>query len=223
MGVTSNTQTRIIAVNNYALRTIEEVTRESKSSSLITFIWPFSLTSAERTNKVITKQFIYAFSELDTQMWRLIHEAEMSMKDLNHLEEGMKAFHEDVVGKEAALVVAQSQLLAEMWTRLGGKKATLRKQERHLHILRNAGTYTQQALTHVSRAWVALHGMMEQMEDIKASVSKPEDERRTPIEVHVESIKAGLDGLLDKLQQGKRRALEREDEAYMKKAQSVGY
>jgi hypothetical protein len=49
------------------------------------------------------------------------------------------------------------------------------------------------------------------------SVGEPESESKKTMEVHVESIKARLDGL----QQMKRRALEKEDDAYMKKVQSL--
>ena len=76
----------------------------------------------------------------------------------------------------------------------------------HLYVLRNIGQYRTRALAHVAAAMSTLQSMSEDMEDLRERVAAPElVGDRIPVEVHMRSIKAGLDRLSEKRYQVKER------------------
>ena len=109
----------------------------------------------------------------------------------------------------STISAAKEELLAELWTVLGGNKKKLRGLNQHQFLLRNIGAYRARAAAHVAAALQALEGMSEDMEDLRERVTAPElIGDKIPVEVHMKSIKAGL----ERLQQGRTRAQEREEE-----------
>ena len=80
---------------------------------------------------------------------------------------------------------------------------SLRKFEAHFALLRHMGAYRTQALAHDIAALHALREMSDRMEDLRERVAAPElVGAEIPLEVHVHSIRAGL----DRLKQGGLRA-----------------
>ena len=121
--------------------------------------------------------------------------------------------HEIVSRENASISAAKEELLAELWTILGGNKRKLRGMDGHLFLLRHIGEYRTRAAAHVAAALQALIGMSEDMEDLRERVAAPElIGDRIPVEVHMKSIRAGL----DRLQADRTRAREREEEAVKK-------
>ncbi|PSR81572.1 hypothetical protein PHLCEN_2v6338 [Hermanssonia centrifuga] len=182
----------ILAVNDHALHTIEA--HQDKSKSALAAFWPFSSTVA--TREVIIQTFTDAMSVLQTQMQRVVLEAEVSLTNLNNLEEKLSTLHEFVLRENEFISTAKSEMLAELWTVLGGNKRKLHGMDRHLQLLRGIGDYRKRAKAHVHAALQALQGMSEDMEDLRQRVAAPElVGERIPVEVHMKSIKAGLDRL----------------------------
>ncbi|EKM58534.1 uncharacterized protein PHACADRAFT_252952, partial [Phanerochaete carnosa HHB-10118-sp] len=148
-------------------------------------------------------------SVLSAQMQRVVLEAEVNMRNLDALEEQLLTLHEMVHRENRTVSAAKEELLAELWTALGGNKRKLRGLNGHLFLLRNIGAYRSRAAAHVAAALQALEGMSEDMEDLRERVAAPElIGERIPVEVHMKSIRAGL----ERLQQGRTRAQEREEE-----------
>jgi hypothetical protein len=178
------------------------------SKSALSIINPFN--NALTTQRVITETFTEAMSVLSAQMRRIILEAEVSMKNLDRLEEMLQSLHEIVSRENASISAAKEELLAELWTILGGNKRKLRGMDGHLFLLRHIGEYRMRAAAHVAAALQALTSMGEDMEDLRERVTAPElIGDKIPIEVHMKSIRAGL----DRLQADRTRAREREEEA----------
>ncbi|KAI0067299.1 hypothetical protein BV25DRAFT_1896972 [Artomyces pyxidatus] len=197
----------IISVNDYALHTIEAANSKLKALSLRR-IWPFSVDEAA-TKEVVTQMFTEAMNSLSANMQRLVLEAEISLADLDRLEERLGNLHELVSREDSTLAISKSELLSNLWTILGGNRKTLHGMDTNLALLRNVGGYRKRALAHVVAALQTLQGMSVDMEELRQRVAAPElVGERIPVEVHMKSIRTGL----DRLQERRIRAREREED-----------
>jgi hypothetical protein len=200
--------TRILAVNDYALHAIEGAISNSPSRFSLKAMIPF--TARRPANEIVTQTFTEAMDVLSASMRRLVVEAEVSLTNLDKLEERLTMLHELVSREDSSLSSAKSELLSELWTKVGGNRRTLRGYDEHLVLLKNLGEYRKRALVHVVTALQTLQAMSEDMEDLRERVAAPELVGSSiPVEVHMKSIQSGL----ERLKQGRIKAQEREAEA----------
>jgi hypothetical protein len=147
---------------------------------------------------------------LSKLMQRLILEAEISLANLNKLEERLTTLHELVSREDSSISSVKADMLSELWTKLGGNKRTLRGIDNHLVLLRNLGRYRKRALLHIVTVLQMLQAMSGEMEDLRERAAAPElTSGRIPAEVHIRSLKNGL----ERLREGRLRAKEVEAEA----------
>ena len=129
-------------------------------------------------------------------MRRLVLEAEVSISDLNKLEEHLKSIHEVVSREDSSLSTAKTELLAKLWTILGGNQDQLKGMDEHLALLRGVSGYRDRALAHVVAALHMLETMAEDMEELRERVAAPElVGDAIPIDVHMKSLRSGLERL----------------------------
>jgi DNA repair ATPase RecN len=205
-----------MAVNDYALHAIEAAHSNSRSYFSIQTLIPWTV--PRRTNEVVTETFTEAMNVLSTAMQRLILEAEVNLANLDKLEERLSTLHELVSREDSSLSSAKSELLSELWTKLGGNRRALRGFDDHLTLLRNLGMYRKKALAHVVAALQTLQGMSSDMEDIRERVAAPElTGSKIPVEVHMKSIRGGL----ERLKEGRVRARKLEELA-MRRVLDIG-
>lgn len=195
----------ITSVNNYALRVIEEAQANAASGFSLKALIPWS--SKSDTQAVVTATFTQAMELLSTHLRRLILEAEISHASLEKLEERLSTLHEIVTREDAALAASRAALFADLWTILGGNRDKVDQHDNNLVLLKNLGGYRNKALSLVVSALHTLRGLSSEIENLRERVSEPElIGTAIPIEVHMESIKAGL----GRLQEGRLKAKERE-------------
>lgn len=197
----------IMAVNDYALHAIEAAQSKTPWLSVHGLI-PWFI--PQPTSEIVTKTFTEAMFVLSSAMERLILEAEVNLVNLNKLEERLLTLHDIVSREDSTLSSAKAELLSDLWTKLGGNQRTLRNFESHLLLLKNLGMYRKKALAHVVAALQTLQAMSSDMEDIRERVAAPELTRsKIPVEVHMKSIRSGL----QRLKEGRVRARRLEVEA----------
>jgi len=195
-------------VNDYALHTIEAAIANAPSRYSPKYLIPWY--SFPHTSEIVTQTFTEAMDVLSGSMQRLIIEAEVSLANLGSLEEHLSTLHEVVSREDSSISSAKSELLSELWTKVGGNRRALRGYDDHLQLLRDLGGYRKSALVHVVSALQTLQAMSEDMEDLRERVAAPElTAGRIPVEVHMRSIKSGL----ERLREGRLKAKEREEEA----------
>ena len=142
-------------------------------------------------------------------IFRRFHSLHSWNRNLNELEERLLAIHELVAREDAVLSSSKADLLAELWTILGGNAKELRNLEGNLDLLKNLGLYRKKALAHVVAALQTLQSMSEDMEDLRERVTMPELVGESiPVEVHIKSIQSGL----ERLQEKRLKAKEQEQE-----------
>jgi len=198
----------IMAVNGYAMRTIQDAEKNAPSPYSLAALSPFH--TGPTTQEVTVGAFTSAMDTFSATIQRLILEAEISLFNLNTLEEDLSAIHEAVTREDLSVEAEDSELRERWRTKLGGNKNLLRSYEKRLHLLKDLGDYRNQAQAHVLAALHTLNSMSEDMEDLRERVAAPElVDGRIPLHVHIESIQNGL----QQLQEGRVRAKEREEEA----------
>jgi len=196
-------------VNDYALDMIEAAsTPKSMSSRLLTPFSRFAL--RDPTKEVVTEAFVASMSSLSRAMERCILEAQVSLADLDRLEEHLSLLHEMVAREDIAVHLEKSELLSELWSLLGGNRRKLRGIDNHLTLLKGIGGYRRRALAHVVATIQALGALSGDMEDLRSRVAAPDIVGdKIPVDVHIKSIKGGL----ERLKNGQIRSRERQDES----------
>lgn len=185
----------IIAINDYALHEIEAANSPPSALSLRRLWRP----SEARIKQVVTRTFTDAMNTLSANMRRLALEAEVSISDLNTLEEHLKSIHEIVSREDSSIKAAKDELLAQLWTILGGNRKELKGMNHHLILLKGVGGYRDRARAHVVAALQTLETMAEEMEELRERVAAPElVGDAIPVEVHMKSIRSGLERLKDR-------------------------
>jgi hypothetical protein len=189
-------------LNDYALQTIEA--SKAPSGSLIARILPFAALSTTNPSKeAVLDAFLMSMDNIESHMVRLRDEAEVSMGHLLRLEEHLRVLHEISHRENTDLKAAQEDVLAELWTLLGGNRKELRKMTVNLNLLKNVDVYRKKALAHVVSTLQTLHTLDADMEELRSRVAAPDIVGdKIPIEVHIRSIKAGV----DRLKEGQMRA-----------------
>jgi len=197
----------VMAVNGYAMRTIQDAEKNAPSSYSLAALNPFH--TGPTTQEVIVGAFTSAMDTFSATIQRLILEAEISLFKLNTLEEDLSAIREVVIREDLSVTAENSELQGMLRTKLGGNKDILKNYEKRLHLLKDLGDYRKQAQAHVLAALHTLNSMSEDMEDLRERVAAPElVDGRIPLHVHIESIQNGL----QRLQEGRVRAIETEEE-----------
>lgn len=158
-------------------------------------------------------------SVLSSSIQRLILEAEAELANLDKLEQDLFVIHEVISREDASLSFAKSELLSELWTKLGGNRRALQSYNDNLLLLKDLGLYRKKALAQVMMALQALRTLSDDMEDLRERVANPElVESKIPAEVHLKSIKGGI----ERLKESRVRA-KGQDEAALSKILSLTY
>ena len=151
----------------------------------------------------MAQTFTDAMGVLSANLNRLILEAEANLANLNSLEEHLVTIYDLVTREDVATKAAKEDLLAELWTVVGGNRKELKNFNGHLKLLQQVGTFRKKALIHVTAALETLRAMSDDMEDLRERVATPELVGTSiPMEVHIASIQNGI----ERLQEGRDRA-----------------
>ncbi|KZS92765.1 hypothetical protein SISNIDRAFT_455381, partial [Sistotremastrum niveocremeum HHB9708] len=155
------------------------------------------------SSKAVARLFDQNMGLLEHSMTRLMHEADHAFQLLNSLENGLEVIRAITSSEDMQLTADKEDLLADLWTILGGNRRQLAKYDRHLNLLRDIQAYRKRALAHVTGAITALQLMEGDLHDLRARASAPDllgpD---IPLEVHLLSIQNGL----QRLREGRVRA-----------------
>lgn len=197
-----------MAVNDHAMSSIEQARAKEPTP------WSFSAlmnpTAKQRTKQVITSSFDQAMGVLSTHMQLLIVEAELNLKKLDDLEMALNVLHEVVAREESAISQEKEEVLAQLWTKLGGNRRELHNFHQNLALLQNLGEYRKQARVHVVATLQSLEALSDDMEDMRERVAAPElMGTDVPAEVHMKSIQMGL----ERMKEGRIKARELEEAA----------
>lgn len=140
---------------------------------------------------------------LSSALHRCVLEATYSMHSLDLLDQRLQTIHSIVAREDASISEAHSDLLAHLWTMLGGNRKEVKSYESRLALLRSVGEYRMRARAHVAGAIQTLDELEAHMEELRTKAGAVELlSGRVPLEVQVKSIQSGL----ERLSLGRKRA-----------------
>ena len=176
-------------------------------------VLPFSLSNTNPTEEAVIETFLMSMDNIASHMVRLRDEAEISMSHIMRLDEHLMVLHEITHRDNKELTAAQEDVLAELWTWVGGNRSRLRKMSLNLDLLKNVEKYRRKALAHVVATLQVLHTLDADMEELRTRVAAPDIVGdKIPIEVHMKSIKVGV----ERLKEGQMKASLKQGESIAK-------
>ncbi|KDQ19132.1 hypothetical protein BOTBODRAFT_103313 [Botryobasidium botryosum FD-172 SS1] len=214
------------AVDIYAIRSLEAITPKQIPSSAMSLIEsPSSLVnvmvdtllgrswSTKRAQRaMLIRTFNLAAQEMQSQLGRLIVEAEADLILLDRLEVMLDTIHSIVTKNDVDIQVKRDEVLADLWTKLGGNRAKLSVFAAHRTLLGNVSRFRKTALMRVSATILQLRQLSTDLDDLRDRVTAPSimgeqanGEGGIPIEVHIESIRKGV----ERLGEYRKRSIER--------------
>ena len=203
---------RITAINDYAMYTIEgaQATPSSPNALVRVVQWPFNaLAPSQPSRDALLTAFRNSLNVHSSELEKVVLELTASTAALDDLDAHLSALHELCAAEDLAQGAARDALLSELWTILGGNRRRVRTADAHLGLLRDVGQYRRRAAAHIAAASQTVDAMAEEIEELRARVAAPElTEDRIPIEVHMKSIRSGM----ERIQEQRAKAKEREEQ-----------
>ena len=121
------------------------------------------------------------------------------MNCLSRLGESQEQIHAMITRENFTISAEKEEVLAELWTYLGGNKRRLRTMDDHLDLLRNIGAYRKLAQARIIVAMQTLHSLREDLEDLRQRTAAPElVGEKIPVEVHLMSIQLSMERMKQK-------------------------
>ena len=171
--------------------------------------WPFNaLAPSQPSRDALLTAFRNSLNVHSSELEKVVLELTASTAALDDLDAHLSALHELCAAEDLAQGAARDALLSELWTILGGNRDRLRSFEKNLGLLKDLSEYRRSARAHVAAAQQTVDAMGQEIEELRERVAAPDiTGDKIPIEVHMKSIKAGM----ERIQEQRIKAKEREE------------
>lgn len=175
----------ILAVNDHALNTLAAAAERH-------FLGSSDLASPE-ARVSIQRSFTFALDKFVDRLSNVFIQCEGVLMLFDELDRGLGVIHEIVSRERITLTEERDDLLAALWTFLGGNKAKLRALNNHLVLLLGLSKYRSKAFAHVHRTMQAVAQMQEDVahlrnETVLVAVGAPVIDMR----LQLASLRAGI-------------------------------
>ena len=204
---------KILATARWTRRVLEDISVHDASQGLIAafvngrILAPFQPLTF--TEPALANQYIQHSRTVEDEINLLVQEAQALLSVLLNLEERLDLIHDIAVRDDVKAKGSKEEVLAELWTLLGGNSKKLGKLDSQLKLLKQVNTYRQSALAHVSGTLVKLQAMSHDLEDLRERMGGVE---MVPLSVHIENIEMGI----ERLERGRAQARELETDTRRK-------
>lgn len=218
----------IISINRNTLRVLDGVAEYESSRGTIdrflaSALFPLnqlsSGSSAEVTSRQLFDQYLKHTAKVEEQINHLIAEAQVLLAILQNLDDRLDVIHSVCARDGLAISENREEMLAKLWTMLGGNKKQVDKMNNSLKLLGAVGQYRKQAYAHVSATMLKLEAIAAELEELRERVAKPGlmddtfglgygEEVEISLLQHIETIQAGVKRLDE--QRGVHRAIEQD-------------
>ena len=181
-------------MNEHALQTIEA---SRVPPSFAARVLPFSFSDNNPTKRAVMETFLLSMNNIASQAVRLRQEAEISMEHLTTL-------HGVTRRGNSELETAREDVLAEIWGSWWNKPDVdphdlLKEIKLVRDSLKNVENYRRDTLANVVGTLQTLQTLDADMKELRARVTVPDTiGDKIPIEMHIRSIKVGVDWLKER-------------------------
>ena len=159
-------------------------------------LYPFQ--PVQFTHSALLDVYILHTSKVEDEIHRLLEEAQALLQLLQALEERLFAITDIVNRDDNSVRASRDEVLASIWTKLGGNRAKLSQSKNQLKVLRSVTVNRDKAWQHVTATILRLQQMQGEIEVLKerlGSAGSLPDRPDVPLRVHVDSVRLGVERL----------------------------
>ncbi|KAK0295426.1 hypothetical protein LTS00_006057 [Friedmanniomyces endolithicus] len=202
---------QILSTNRWTLSVIDGVSATEASrgalsrwaTSNLNIFAPFQPLPLSRD--VLLDQYLRHTGAVEEQILTLITEAQALLNILDNLDGRLDIIASIATRDGIKIDDNKEELFAYLWTKLGGNRNTVAKLAQQSELLKEVGAYRRLAWAHVTTTIVRLQAIRDTLEDLRERVALPEVVgEKVPLEVHIESIRLGIERLEQQREAGRR-------------------
>ncbi|KAF2627719.1 hypothetical protein BU25DRAFT_341345 [Macroventuria anomochaeta] len=196
------TTDRIIATNTWTMAVLSGISEQEASYGALDRVYgaltrPF-IAPPPTLQQRLFNQYLLHVTKNKEEITKLIDTAVALLSVLQNLDERLDTIYQIATNDDVTITKNQEELLAQLWTKLGGNSSKVRTHNKQLHLLRNISAYRKKALTHVSETLIKLREIQAELENLRENVAAPEvlgwrDE--LPMAYHLDLIEKGVERL----------------------------
>nr|CAG8432989.1 7439_t:CDS:2 [Entrophospora candida]CAG8437297.1 12117_t:CDS:2 [Entrophospora candida] len=180
------------------LQVLQARTRSSLDNLITYNLFALKALENVRDKKVSGKDLAEAYNQMMTlienDLKRMIFVGQDSLGSLAELDEILLSIHDLTAHEESLQKLGNSQLLAEIWSFLGGNRVKRQKFEDNLSLLNDLDRQRRVAISQIQTTLYSLTSFQLDMEELREQVSRP-SLIEMPIQVHIESVHRGIERL----------------------------
>ena len=209
----------ILSTNRWTRRVIDDIAiQRSERGAILAFVndrllIPFQ--PVKLTENKLLEQYIEHSQVVESEIERLVEEAQALLQILQNLEDRLDLINEIAIRDDVHAKGARDEILAQLWTKLGGNRSKVDKFDSQISLLRHVNQYRRAAFDHVSATILKLQAMGSELEELRERVAGPsafEDKAKVPLSVHIENIEMGV----ERLEAGRENLRKTEEAQYRK-------
>lgn len=175
---------RILSTNKWTLQVINRLNNKGLIVKLFS------------NDNTLYDQYIRHTVTVEDQIQLLIQDAQALLSLLQHLDDKLDLIASITARDGFNIKDDHDDLLAQLWTRLGGNKSDVKRLNQQLRILKDVTTYRKLAFTHVSMTVIKLQSISSALEDLRERVASPEViGKKLDLERHINDIEMGVQRL----------------------------
>lgn len=206
----------ILSTNRWTLQVIDGVAAQDAAqgslgkwlSTNLNVFAPFQPIALSRN--VLLDQYLRHTGAVEEQILSLITEAQMLLGILDNLDSRLDIISSIATRDDIKVTDNKDELLAQLWTKLGGNRNSVAKVDKQLTLLKDVGSYRRMAWAHVNSANIKLMAIRDNLEDLRERVALPETVGDVvPLEVHIQNINLGIERLEQQRDAGRKLEAER--------------
>lgn len=193
----------ILSANRWTMKVLQGIEAAPDTDGIIprffsTYLSVLSVAVPQHTTQdIIYDQYIRHTSEVEEQIQICILEANTLLEVLENLDDRLHQIQDIAHREDLKVGDAKAELLGLLWTKLGGNRGPLAKQEQQLATLNDVGRYRKTAMQHVISTLVKLKDIENNLGQLRDDVAAPTivDRERMPLEMHIDLISSAVDRL----------------------------
>lgn len=144
---------------------------------------------------------------LESNLKTLVDQGEILLAAMNNLAVQHHAIYEEIIRESNGISHERAEVMASLWSKLGGNAAQLKGFKANAQLLRKIGTYEARARGYVEDTLIQLQQMTAELEELRQRVATPLIGKSSPIplKVHMRALAKTVERLQRKQEERDRR------------------
>jgi len=201
---------RVIGVNRWTLQVIDGIAEKETSRGAVsrflqdTLLVPFFHNQAPEN--LVLEQYLEHTQAVEEQIAELIVEAQALLAILQNLDDRLDVIQSISTRDGVSLKGSRDEIFAQLWTWVGGNRASLKKNNEQKDLLNQVNVYRKTAWEHVSGTILKLQSIANGLEDLRERMGAPNvlGIQAASLKLHIEHIQMGVERLEEQRAESRR-------------------